>query len=285
MIPILNVKEQICLRGNSVKEDRIGADENYIFAIDGASGLNGRHVTQADSDAAWLAEGLRSYLCEHLTDTTRTIGEIVGSAAEKLRREYDVYWNASEQDSVDYPSAGVAIFRVCGDWLEYFGLGDCDAIVETSQGEILVLEEMTLPALDKSALSQMVDYAKQHGCNMLEARAALHHVLVQNRNLRNTHEGYWIFDPTGVGIPHARTARWPLTEVKGVAVASDGFVQLVEPFGVARDRAELYQMMKEKGLAPMAEELFALQAADPECMGYPRFKLRDDTSAVIAAVE
>ena len=263
----------------------MGADENYIFAIDGASGLNGRHVTKADSDAAWLAEGLRSDLCEHLGDTTRTIGEIVGYAAEKLRREYDVYWNASEQDSVDYPSAGVAIFRVCGEWLEYFGLGDCDAIVETQQGEILVLEETALSALDRSALAQMVDYAKEHGCTMLEARAALHHVLVRNRDLRNTLNGYWIFDPTGVGIPYARTARWPLTEVKGIAVASDGFMQLVEPFGVAADRVVLYHMMKDKGLAPMAEELFALQAADPDCMEHPRFKLRDDTSAVIAAVE
>lgn len=279
------VKESICLQGNSVKEDRVGADIKYIFAIDGASGLNGCHVTPADSDAAWLAEGLRSYLSEHLSDENRTISEIVSHGAELLREQYDVYWNGKEQGQADYPSAGVAIFRICGEWLEYFALGDCDAILEMQDGEVLVLEETVLSALDRSALAQMVEYAKQHGCTMLEARAALHDVLVRNRNLRNTHNGYWIFDPTGVGVPHARIGRWPLAEVKGIAVASDGFIQLVETFGVVPNRVELFHLMKQKGLHTMAEELFAMQDADPNCMRYPRFKLRDDTSAVIAVVE
>lgn len=282
---MFHVKESICFRGNSVKEDRVGADTKYIFAIDGASGLNGRHVTPADSDAAWLAEGLRCYLSEHLHDENRTIGEIMGHGAELLREQYDAYWSAKEQDQVDYPSAGVAIFRVCGEWLEYFGLGDCDAILETKDGEVLALEETALSALDRSALAQMVEYAKQHGCTMPEARAALHDVLVRNRNLRNTHNGYWIFDPTGVGVPHARIGRWHLSDVKNIAVASDGFMQLVETFGVAADRVELFGLMKEKELALMAKELFAMQDADPDCLRYPRFKLRDDTSAVMAAVE
>ena len=61
-------------------------------------------------------------------------------------------------------------------------------------------------------------------------------------------------------------------------------MQLVDPFGLVTDRVALYRLMQEKGLAFLAEELFAMQAADPDCMQYPRFKLRDDTSAVMAEI-
>lgn len=285
VIPIFNVTEVLCLQGNAAAEDRVGADERYIFAIDGASGLNGCRVTDADSDAAWLAEGMCSYLAQHLQDTDRTISEIMAGAAEKLRSEYAVHWaNSGQQGQPDYPSAGVAVFRICGDWLEYFGLGDCDAMVETQCGDVIVLEETALPALDRSAIDQMVEYAKKHGCTMLQARAALNSVLIRNRDLRNTAEGYWIFDPTGVGIPHARTTRWPLTEVKGAAVVSDGFAQLAEPFGVVPNMVSLYHLMKQKGLAALAEDLLEMQNADPDCMHYPRFKRGDDTSAVLAEI-
>jgi len=283
VIPILHVIDALCLQGNAAAEDRIGGNEQYIFVIDGASGLNGCHVTPHPSDAAWLAEGLRLYLERELPHTARTIPEIMSRAAAALKAEYDGYWAENGlQGAPDYPSAGVAVFRLCGDAVEYFGLGDCDALLETADGQVLCLEETALSALDRSAIGQMADYARAHGCTMLQARTALNHVLVHNRDLRNTPEGYWIFDPTGEGVPHARTARWPADQVKGLAVLSDGFAQLYEPFGAVESLPALYALMHTKGLAACARSLFAMQDADPECMEYPRFKLRDDTSAVLA---
>ena len=48
-----------------------------MFIIDGASGLNGLHLTDFPSDAAWLAEKLSQGLKEHLLHTELPLSQIL----------------------------------------------------------------------------------------------------------------------------------------------------------------------------------------------------------------
>lgn len=159
------------------------------------------------------------------------------------------------------------------------------ATVELSDHAVEALEETRLPALDREALGQMARLCQETGCTMAEARERCNDVLIRNRDLRNHPEGYWIFDPSGAGIPYARQKSWPAPQVRSVSLMSDGFTQLVEPFGLAGDLPDLFHKMKEQGLADLAATLFSRQEADPDCLHHPRFKLRDDTTALWATVE
>lgn len=267
-------------------EDRIGWDDNYLFAIDGASGLTGVRVTSHDSDAAWLAEGLRQGLERLLPCGELSLPEILREVAGQLKEEYDGCWRAQQGDCPpDYPSAGVAILRLRDEKMEYLGLGDCTATVEDIQGAVEVLAETRLSALDRGALEKMAALCRETGCGMLQAREACNDLLIRNRNLRNRPEGYWIFDPSGAGIPHARQKSWPAGEIRAVSVMTDGFAQCVEPFQLAEDLPALHRRMREQGLAALSEELFAAQQADADCTAYPRFKTMDDTAAAWATLE
>ena len=275
--------ESLCVRGSAVMEDRMGWGENYLFVIDGASGLTASHITSAGSDSAWLAETLGQKFHQLLPQTALSLPEILERAAGDLKSEYDTCWDRPAPP--DYPSAGVALLRLREDTLEYLGLGDCSAAVELSGHTVETLEETRLPALDREALEQMARLCQETGCTMAEARERCNDVLIRNRDLRNHPEGYWIFDPSGAGIPYARQKSWPAPQVRSVSLMSDGFTQLIEPFGLAGDLPDLFHKMKEQGLADLAATLFSRQQADPDCLHHPRFKLRDDTTALWATVE
>jgi hypothetical protein len=110
-------------------------------------------------------------------------------------------------------------------------------------------------------------------------------LLSAHRNQKNRPGGYWIFDPSGVGVPHARRASWPLETVSSVSALTDGFFQLVSPFGVLPDLASLHQALRTQGLAELSAALFAAQERDPSCDRFPRFKKRDDCTALWGTIE
>lgn len=274
--------ESLCVRGSRVVEDRMGWGDHFLFVIDGASGLTPAHVTKGDSDAAWLAEGLRRSLLKLLPQENYETVEILSLCAEELKQEYSKNWEQYYHTDPDYPSAGIAIVRQRRDRLECFALGDCTVAVERVDGTIQTLEETELSQLDRSALAEMVSLSRKTGCTILEAKQALNDVLIHNRNLRNHEGGYWIFDPSGKGIPHGRTMGIPISEFKAITIMTDGFSQLIEPFGVASSAEDLHRMMTSAGIATLAGQLFARQEADANCGEYPRFKMRDDTTAILA---
>ncbi len=283
MIPIFDVIESLCIRGNTVLEDRIGFGPKHLFVIDGASGLTGLQVTDHSSDAAWLAEGLRQGLERLLPDLTRSPEDILREIAARLKEEFDACWKQQGRtESVEYPSAGVAIFRLNNGVLEYFGIGDCTVTLEHIDGTIEVISETQLTVLDQAAIEAMTALSKETGCGIAQARKELNSLLIHNRKLRNQPKGYWIFDPSGVGLPHGRNESWPAGEICAVTAMTDGYAQLVEPFHTVEDLPDLHGQVKSIGLKVLAERLFSLQNADPECSGYPRFKQTDDTSALWA---
>lgn len=283
---MFQVMESLCIRGSAVPEDRMGLGENYLFVIDGASGLTDLRVTDQGSDAAWLAESLRLALERRLPHSDQALPCLLRDIAAQLKAQYDAAWQARGIASpVDYPTAGLAILRLREGSLEYLGLGDCDVVVQRRDGQFDVRSEDRLSALDRDALAKMAAFSRDTGCTMLEARSALNNLLIHNRQLCNHPEGYWIFDPTGLGLSHARQDRWPVEQIRSVSLLTDGFAQLVQPFGLAADLTQLHRQMEDQGLALLSQKLFTYQERDPYCTHYPRFKLRDDTTAIWALLQ
>ncbi len=282
---MFNIVDTLCIKGNKALEDRIGCDSSWLFVIDGASGLTGKKVTDYDSDAAWLADNLKTGLETSLPDFDRPISEILHDIALKLREEYDSYWKKHYTSDVDYPSAGVVVMRLKENIIEYLSLGDCTLVIEDKDGELHSICEKNLHILDQKAIDKMVSIQRETGCSMSEAREAINPLLIHNRNLRNKPEGYWIFDPTGIGVDNARQGVWRANDVKGVTLMSDGFMQLLNTFEFYESFEDLQKNIRNYGLTELGKKLFEAQDDDSECMSFPRFKLRDDTSAVYATVD
>ncbi len=281
------IKDHICRAGKDICEDAIGWGSHYLFAMDGASGLTGTHLMDAGSDAAWFASGIRDGLCRVLDGgDRRSTAEILLQLTAELRRDYeDRAAELGTEVPPDSPSAGIALFRELEDGtVEFFGLGDCVGALRTWDGRTLWSCDDALPALDGGVIARMAQLHQDQGCTVLEARRQCDALLLRNRQLRNTRGGYWILDPSGDGIPHARVLRWRREEVESLSAFSDGFAQLSAPFRIYPDYGKIHDQMPQTSLQALLEQVYTAQEADPDGNCFPRLKFRDDACALWAQV-
>ena len=279
------LKQAICYPGFGVKanEDAVGYGKDYCFAMDGASSLTGKHILGDVSDAAWMSQRVKQELCALLdSGDDRPTRELLLQVMGGIRREYvSILQEKGIEAPEDSPSAGFAMFRQRHGRLEFFGLGDCVGMTTQPDGSFFSSLEENLPNLDGKVLAKMLELHKTTGMTMKEAGAHCKDMLILHRNLRNKPGGYWILDLlTDDGIYNATEKTWELTKPVAVAAVSDGFAQLTEVFGTYRDYEDLYEAMQKTDLEEMFLKLCAMQDADPDLNDYPRFKHRDDTSAL-----
>jgi len=283
---VLHIEDKICLPGNVSKpcEDIIGWGSDYLFAMDGASGLSGINIVDKESDAAWFVGRVKELLCDKLDKGSMlSTEEILTDIIKIVNKEYmEAAKIKGIEPPSDSPSAGIALFRYRNGLVEYFGLGDCTGIIGKTNGEIQVFKDTCLNSLDRNVLEEMARLHKETGISVIEARKKCNDMLLVNRKKRNKTDGYWILDLSGEGIVHARHAEIILNkdESLNVFVCSDGLAQLTETFGKYDNYAEMFRTVQHTSLEELCKTLFLLQEKDPDANDYPRFKFRDDTCCV-----
>ena len=287
---MFTLKQKICVPGSAdaANEDIACSGKNYCFVIDGASCLSGVNVMDCGSDAAWMVQEIAERLGDLLEKDTQTPTQaLLGELVADLREQYlQALAKQGITQPADSPSAGIALFRVRQGRLEFFGLGDCVGVAQLPDGESFVSFDEQLVKLDNGVLEKMQQMHKQTGVGVLQARHLCNEQLIENRAKRNRPGGYWILDLlTDVGLKNARQYSWPLTQPIRVGAYSDGFAELSEHFGIYRDAKALFDAMQETDLNQMYTQLKQAQDSDPDCNAYPRFKLRDDTSALWGVFE
>lgn len=257
-------------------EDTVWAQREFLFVMDGATGLGGENYMDPVSDARWFAGTTAQLLRETLPENA-ALPDILRAAMERVLRQ----WRGPGEAM---PTASIAIWRCRGERLELLQLGDCTASVEMRDGSVRVWEDKALAALDGAALSQMQAHCRATGCTMEEARAWITPVLRKHRALHNTPGGYWTLDPTGAGIAQARLVELPVEACRSVCAWSDGFAQLSQ-FVPEWDPAALHKQILTQGARGLMDILYEKQEQDRDMQAVPRFKRRDDTSAVAAQIE
>lgn len=255
-------------------EDAVGGGRNFLYVLDGATGLGAAGpVMDPVSDAAWLVRETARWLDHCLPKDPRPLEAILAQGMARLLAQ----WKGPR---AALPSAGIALFRRRGQVVEYFGLGDCAASLQRTDGTFRTWEETALSHLDRRALEEARALAQARGCSLRESLPGIRATLRRHRALRNTPGGYWILDPTGAGLPHARREEVPLDQCRSLFLCTDGLAQCVG-FGLAADVADLHRQALKQGMPALADALWACQGADPDLEGLPRFKLRDDATGAL----
>ena len=262
-------------------EDALYADERCAFVIDGATGVSGEKVTDAETDAAWFARRHRAYLCAALHED-REMEDIFADGVRAVAAEYLRFDGADRVK--DKPSAVVSVVRERGGYLEYYSLGDTVAVIRKKNGEVLHILDTRLVELDNINFSRMKEIASRTGKTLREAFADIRPYILQNRAKMNTPEGYGALSHTTDGLDTALTGKIPLCEVRDVLVFSDGFAEIYDLFGLYPSPAALIEEVSANGILPALGRLHAAQDADPDCEKFVRNKLRDDISVVYAEI-
>ena len=91
-------------------EDAVWAQRDFLFVIDGATGLSGENYMDPVSDARWFA-GTTARLLRDMLPENGPLPEILRGAMERVRLQ----WQGPEEAM---PTASIAIWRCRGKHLE-----------------------------------------------------------------------------------------------------------------------------------------------------------------------
>lgn len=275
------IQTYLCGARREYCEDALFASENCAAVIDGATGVSGERVSDAATDALWLAQELRGYFIRNAMRADSLLSLMRGASRHCAAR----YFRFAGADAVqDKPSACVTAVREKDGFLEYYSLCDTVLIARKKSGEVLHILDDRLTALDAECCEVLRAAAKQRGCSVREAFPVILPRILENRRNMNRKGGYAAFTLSVRGLDTALQGRIPLGELEDVLLFSDGFAEIYDLFGIFPSPEALISFVAEQGIFAAVRLLRAAQDADPSCGRYPRNKLRDDMSVIYAKI-
>jgi hypothetical protein len=279
-----DVADILSIASGRDNEDRAGVASELAWVIDGATDVIPEPLTRATSDAAWFAAAMHDMLDRLDTDTPPSLAELPGLVADRLAPQFVSATSRPAAGREEHPSAAaIVIRRLTPGRLEFVSLGDCALIVE-SEGRMTKIGVSEDDAGDRwvaDALTGKSQDAAIPGAPL--TRIDLWPILRAKRARMNTPAGYGIFSVTPPPREMIRHGTLEVSPASRILLATDGLLRLVDVFGTY-DIERLFAAAWANGLAPLFDELRALETADADCTRFPRAKTSDDTTALLLRV-
>ncbi|WP_443478886.1 protein phosphatase 2C domain-containing protein [Novosphingobium aerophilum] len=268
-----------------VNDDRFGYQGDAAWVIDGATGI-GPSLLGAPSDASWLARKAGDLLADTLAQapeipTVELLRQVMAGCAEALARE-----QVRPADGPhEHPSAAFAMVRIIGGEAEFTTLADCRIAACESGGGARLFGSSALDAIEARTIEAMKAIVAEEGDLGFEAlKARLMPGLRANRRLMNRDGGYWVLGTQPAAADHLWQVRMPVRPGQRFAIASDGFLRLVELFGAAAP-ADLLAISGQEDWARWLGLLRDLEDEPDSLHRFARVKPRDDASLVVCSWE
>lgn len=289
----MNIGIKICESGGKydenlsrqINEDLILTGDTFIITLDGATGLGDKRLKTYENNtgAEWFVKSISQKLRKLLSknnsediDIKDIVKQAVLDIGEELKRD-DEYSTLQEYEK---PSASLSLIREKKNKLEIFQLGDAPIIVGEKNGKITKYTDEKHAELDDYVLKRMGELSKQNNIDVSDARKLpeIENMLIKNRNLKNTENGYWILDTNIEGVDHATLFEVPKENIDMIIIMSDGFD--ISMLGL--NEIEFYNLLKtnSKKVQEYYNEIKNEIKNDPKFNKYPRFKNRDDASFI-----
>ena len=264
--------------GRAWNEDRCYVCEDYGFVLDGATGFTKQKFSEYTSDAEWFSDTWKDYLIEALKDMSKSLNTIVKEGIEVVKQKMDLL--SKNQTIEDYPSSTISMFRINGDSIEYFVLGDSPMIFLTNHNQCFYFMSEALLRNDDINKAIVQDYAIKNNVDMITARYKYGQCILDGRSLKNTSDAYYILADDVNAIQHSLYGKIPKHIISKILVLSDGYSQICEVFKKCSFEELVKKINSLKDATKMYNKLYKWQEKDKQCNKYIRFKTRDDSSLV-----
>lgn len=263
---------------SNVNEDLVGATANAVWVMDGATGI-GPALTRELSDAAWLVSTADQALRTMLEiDPYQPAARLLASVMAHCRSELHNITKGRSAPDHEHPSAAFAMVRLIGDQVEMVTLGDCRIAHEVPGERARLFGTTSLEVIEKRTL-RLAERIRRERPRITppELKELLLPQLRANRSLMNQPGGYWVLGTQPAAADHLDRDVVPARQGQRFALASDGFLRLVELFGVATPDTLLgiqSEQVWDQWLAILREK-----EIEPNSVAhYPRVKIHDDAS-------
>lgn len=280
--------------GTTINEDLLTITDSAAWVLDGTSGVTDRQlIGDAVTDGRWYVETFDEYLRDAVTDTTRSLEQIVYDGIEQMAFALDDAMTIDRADTpstadptqavsvLDIPAATIAIVRWDGSNLEYLSLGDSVVLVRTDDGTVHRHFHGDPEQFDAANRKRMAEIRDDHPDASYRAlRGFLHHRIEQTRCLRETPGGYWALGVNPVAARYAETGQHRLDAIEDTYLFTDGFDPLVELYDAFGSWKEATDFIRENDVDAAVDRLREIETADADLTEYPRLKPHDDIAVI-----
>jgi hypothetical protein len=246
-------------------EDRAVVGPNLLVVLDGATV---RTETGCIHDVAWYADHLAAAIVDNATlGPVEALGAAIRQTADRHRETCDLNHPGT-------PSAAVAIVQVRDRVLRYLVLGDVTIVLDLGDQEVIVTDDrVSRTAVAERAAADVLPTGSP------EKAEALVHMKRAELAARNVPGGYWIAASNPHAADHALTGEVSLTQIRRLAILTDGATRVVDPFGLY-DWRKVMDLLEKAGPTALISQVRETEAIDPDGTRWPRNKLSDDATAV-----
>jgi hypothetical protein len=271
--------------GNPVNEDIATIHNNSAWVMDGATGLYNKNLVDKDSDAKWFVDEWNEYLFGNIENWNKSLKEIIKKGISIIKNKY---YNLVDENTIEplaFPSSGIALVRWYDNKLEYLVLGDCTFMYKDKQGLVKSFKDYKLEQLDGEVISHINKLINGENISLLEARQKSMDMLIKNRLLKNTSEGYWILGFNESAADNCITGTIDLFEENEyeILLTTDGFYALIDKYKYTNE-SDIYKLLKDNTLNDLYQKIREIECSDESGIKYPRLKKSDDASAVYLRV-
>ena len=263
--------QSISLAGSlsTPNDDRAGSARAHAWVIDGATDLGPPGLVGAQGGAAWLASVAQTAFTAFTASTAETIATLYAGVAAQILAAWERDRTRDPEDRWEYPLASSLAVRLDAEGLEIGWLGDCVGFL-WSEGRVTRL------GAEKEIRNSEAERAASLAEHGLGTRSA---PILANLKSTRGRPGMRVLSVDPAHMAQVDSARVPCAPGDEVLLMSDGYAALIDSYAAYDDTA-LFEAIRARGLAAIAEELRAIERDDAACTRYPRFKASDDATAL-----
>lgn len=252
--------------GANPNEDWVAGTPTLAVVLDGLStaGL----ATGCRHGVPWYVAHLGGHLVAALADLDRSLSDGLADALERVAAAHP----ECDLHNPGTPSATVAVLRHHYGVLDHLVLADSPIVLDGPQGHTLITDTRV-----DEVLTDLRAEVERHETHTSGHREALQRLVLAQRQVRNTPEGYWVAASRPEAAQHALTGTTPQAGIHSAAVMSDGVSRLVTEYGMAT-WSDVFATLRTGGPRGLIETVRKVEATDPTGIRWPRYKSGDDAA-------
>lgn len=250
-------------------EDSFIIDDKFIMVMDGATSLE--KTPLQPTGGAYLVNKISTCLPKLKGDIIDRLDVVAKDVYQTLKKD-----NLTNLKML--PSAGLAWIEFEGDEVIVHTIGDCEAAIVAKDNKVTRIIIKDLLKLDAQALDELVKVSKRENICIKDCRPLINDILVKNRMMMNTPEGYSIFAPSNCPDFKYSTNVFLKNDIKEIYLYSDGFADAFTTFNLYKSAEDLFS--KSVDINKVVNEIVNAADNDPLCNNFPRFKFIDDITAI-----
>jgi len=267
---------------DKANEDICGACGDWAWMIDTSIFPGTAPVMHAGSDAAWLAafaDERFSSLAPHAEDGAALVRDVMEEARTAYRA---VAPRERHEDFVSWPLGAMTLVQRKGNVLDAWTFGDTTAFLRQPDGTVVTLGEAPgLRDFESAKAAELMRAAGSRPNDILREPVFLDWLGERRERQRRSGVPAALLSLNPDAADRLRYERAPCGDGTVILLASDGFSALVDLYE-AFDAKGLMEAAIASGLEPLAARAREIETKlDPDGTLYPRFKLSDDTTAIL----